>query len=245
MLILRKGSVSKVRYLIKFTKEGNIKFISHLDLMRTIQRIIRRAGLPIDYSKGFNPHMALSLAQPLSVGVSSSGEYMDIVLVEDMDKEEVLSRLNENLPIGIKFIEATKIPQIENVKRVPQAMALIDAARYTIKIKCLDAKRMEESLGELLSKEEFITLKKSKKGEKSVDIKPMIHEIKYWINDDYLVINTLISSGSREHLSPDLLSNYIKENTIGANMEAFVAINREEMYAYKDEKLVPLYKYIQ
>ena len=62
--------------------------------------------------------------------------------------------------------------------------------------------------------------------------------------DEYLVLNVLISSGSREHLSPDLLSNYIKENTEGADMEAFVAINREEMYAYKDEKLVPLYKYI-
>ena len=60
-----------MRYLIKFTKEENIKFIAHLDLMRTIQRIIRRSGLPVEYSKGFNPHMALSIAQPLSVGVYS------------------------------------------------------------------------------------------------------------------------------------------------------------------------------
>ena len=57
MLTLKKGSVLKVRYLIKFSKEKDIKFISHLDLMRTIQRIIRRADLPIEYSKGFNPHM--------------------------------------------------------------------------------------------------------------------------------------------------------------------------------------------
>lgn len=70
----------KVRYLIKFTKEADIKFVAHLDLMRTIQRIIRRSGLPIEYSKGFNPHMTLSIAQPLSVGVYSEGEYMDIVL---------------------------------------------------------------------------------------------------------------------------------------------------------------------
>ena len=54
----------KVRYLIKYTKESEIKFISHLDLMRTIQRVIRRAALPIEYSKGFNPHMTISIAQP-------------------------------------------------------------------------------------------------------------------------------------------------------------------------------------
>ena len=73
-----------MRYLIKFSKGEGIKFISHLDLMRTIQRIIRRSGVPIEYSKGFNPHMALSLAQPLSVGVYSDGEYMDIVLTEEI-----------------------------------------------------------------------------------------------------------------------------------------------------------------
>ncbi|MDZ5035507.1 TIGR03936 family radical SAM-associated protein, partial [Clostridium perfringens] len=68
-----------MRYVIKFTKESSVKFISHLDLMRTIQRVIRRADLPMEYSKGFNPHMALSIAQPLSVGVYSDAEYMDIV----------------------------------------------------------------------------------------------------------------------------------------------------------------------
>ena len=76
----------KVRYVIKFTKGENIKFIGHLDLMRTIQRIIKRSGLPVEYSKGFNPHMALSIAQPLSVGVYSDGEYLDLVL-RDTEKK--------------------------------------------------------------------------------------------------------------------------------------------------------------
>ena len=82
-----------MRYLIKFSKGEGIKFISHLDLMRTIQRIIRRSGVPIEYSKGFNPHMALSLAQPLSVGVYSDGEYMDIVLTEEMNVAEYFSKI--------------------------------------------------------------------------------------------------------------------------------------------------------
>ena len=87
-----------MRYLIKFTKEPNIKFISHLDVLRTIQRNIRRADLPIEYSQGFNPHMATSIAQPLSVGVYSSGEYMDMVLTREMNEEEIIKRLNETAP---------------------------------------------------------------------------------------------------------------------------------------------------
>ena len=77
------------RYVIKFTKGADIKFIGHLDLMRTIQRIIKRSGLPVEYSKGFNPNMALSIAQPLSVGVYSDGEYLDLVLTESLGVGEV------------------------------------------------------------------------------------------------------------------------------------------------------------
>ena len=116
----------KVRYAIKFTKESHIKFISHLDLMRTIQRIIRRAGLPIQYSKGFNPHMDLSIAQPLSVGIYSSGEYMDIVLTEEIEELDIVNKLNKSAPSGIKVIKAVGIPLLPNTKKVPQAMALIE-----------------------------------------------------------------------------------------------------------------------
>ena len=168
-----------MRYLIKFTKGDDIKFISHLDLMRTIQRVIRRSKINIEYSKGFNPHMALGIAQPLSVGVSSEGDYLDINLEEDMKEIDVKNILNENTVNGIKFLEVSKSPVIENVKRLPQAMALIDAASYIIKIKYNDTKNLLESLDELFKKDEITVLKKSKKGEKMVDIKPMIKNIKY------------------------------------------------------------------
>jgi len=237
MLILKKGSALKVRYLIKFTKEGEIKFISHLDLMRTIQRIIKRANLPIDYSRGFNPHQDLSIAQPLSVGTYSSGEYMDMGLREELDCEELKNRLNSNCPKGIEILEISKVPQIENVKRVPQAMALVDLADYTIKIRFNNIDKVEEELKELLEKPQWNTTKKSKKGEREVDLKSMIKDFK-------LVIKTRINSGSREHLSPELLANYIKSNIKNVDTEAFVDIKREEMFAYKEDKIVPLYKYM-
>ena len=143
-----------MRYLIKFSKGEGIKFISHLDLMRTIQRIIRRSGVPIEYSKGFNPHMALSLAQPLSVGVYSDGEYMDIVLTEEMKVADLLARLNEAAPPTIRFFEATPIEIVENVKRVPQAMALLDAGRYIIKLKLVNEENVEEKIEELRKQKE-------------------------------------------------------------------------------------------
>ena len=232
-----------MRYLIKFTKEPNIKFISHLDVLRTIQRNIRRAHLPIEYSQGFNPHMATSIAQPLSVGVYSSGEYMDMVLTTEMNEEEIIKRLNETAPSGIKYISALAIPYVEGQKKVPQAMAMIDAARYIIKIKYNDVQNTENEINKLLEKDEWNTIKKSKKGEKEVDIKTFVKEFSFWIKDEYLVINTLISTGSREHLSADLLVRYIQENTTNADLDAFVDTKREEMYFYKKEdKLVPLYK---
>lgn len=237
-----------MRYLIKFTKEANIKFISHLDVLRTIQRNIRRAHLPIEYSQGFNPHMATSIAQPLSVGVYSSGEYMDMVLTTEMNEEEIIKKLNETAPSGIKYISALAIPYVEGEKKVPQAMALIDAARYMIKVKYTSLKdsdfsTLEEEVKELWNKETWITIKKTKKGEKEVDIKTFIKDFSFWVKDECLIINTLISTGSREHLSADLLVRYIQENTTGADLDAFVDIKREEMYFYKNEdKLVPLYK---
>ena len=231
-----------MRYLIKFSKGEGIKFISHLDLMRTIQRIIRRSGVPIEYSKGFNPHMALSLAQPLSVGVYSDGEYMDIVLTEEMKVADLLARLNEAAPPTIRFFEATPIEIVENVKRVPQAMALLDAGRYIIKLKLVNEENVEEKMASLLNENAWETLKKSKKGEKMADIKPLVNELKYWVKDGELVINALIATGSRENLSADLLARFITSKIENVNTESFVSIKREEMYVLKNNKYVPLFK---
>lgn len=230
-----------MRYLTKFTKEENIKFISHLDVLKTIQKNIRRAGLPVEFSQGFNPHMNTSIAQPLSVGVYSSGEYMDMVLTTEMDEKEIVDKLNATAPSGIKYISATAIPYTEGEKKVPQAMALIDAARYTIKVKYSDLSTLEDEMNKLLETNEWITIKKSKKGEKEVNLRIFIKDFSFWIKDEYLVLNVLISTGSREHLSADLLVSYIQEKTSNAVLDAFVNIKREEMYFYKGDKLVPLY----
>lgn len=228
-----------MRYLIKFSKEGNIKFISHLDLMRTIQKIIKRAALPIEYSRGFNPHMTISIAQPLSVGVYSSGEYMDVVLKEEIDENEIKERLNTNLPSGVKILEVRKVKTLSD-KKVPQSMAAIEAAKYEIAIKYNDASVLTEELKKLPKLNEWNVIKKGKNGEKEVNIKPLIKEFKYKLEDNILKLQVLLSAGSKENLSPDLFGKFIKENTTGVNEEAFVDIKRKDMYGLKNNKYIPL-----
>ncbi len=233
-----------MRYLTKFTKEEKIKFISHLDVLRTIQKNIRRAGLPVDFSQGFNPHMSTSIAQPLSVGVYSSGEYMDMVLTTEINEQEIVEKLNATAPSGIKYISALAIPYTQGEKKVPQAMALIDAARYTIKVKYSDVSVLDEEMSNLLEADTWNTIKKSKKGEKEVNLKMLIKEFSFEVKDEFLMLNVLISTGSREHLGADLLVKYIQEKTSNVLVDAFVNIKREEMYFDKNEELVPLYKCI-
>ncbi|WP_346895537.1 TIGR03936 family radical SAM-associated protein [Clostridium sp. UBA7503] len=229
-----------MRYLIKYTKESEIKFLSHLDLMRTIQRVIRRAKLPIEYSKGFNPHMSISIAQPLSVGVYSTGEYLDAVFIEAIDEKEIIKTLNENTVGGVKFLSVTKVARKEGQKN-QQAMATIDAAKYIIKFKLQDESALD--MDSLMNLSQWTILKKSKSGEKETDIKPLVKEIKYSIDNKILTIEGLLSCGSRENLSASLLSEFIKTHVNGIKEDAFVDIKRVEMYAFKGKELLTLQEY--
>lgn len=231
-----------MRYLIKFSKEDSIKFVAHLDLMRTIQRMMKRSGLPVQYSKGFNPHINMSLAQPLAVGVYSSGDYLDVAFDEELDESTIVGKLNSSAPMGIKVFEVVKIKEEQN-KKVFKSMAAIDAAKYTIKIKYNSVEFLNQDMEKLLNTQEWETIKKSKSGESKVNIRSMIKELKYELADNILIIHTTVSCGSKENLSPELLAKFIQENTREAKVDAFVDIKREEMYALVKRKLVPLYKY--
>jgi len=237
----------KVRYLIKFTKGSDIKFVSHLDIMRTIQRTFKRASLPVDYSRGFNPHMKLSIAQPLSVGMYSLGDYMDIEFKEKVEEREIEKNFNESSTENIKLLKVVGIrePYDKNGKKVPQAMAAIDGASYIIKIKYLNTDNLSSELDNMLKSKEWNIVKKTKSGEKEVNIKPMVKDLKLTIEDNYLIMNAQISCGSRENLSADLLAQYIKKNTKAVDEEAFTEMVRTEMYGIKNKKLVPLWQYFQ
>jgi radical SAM-linked protein len=208
--------------------------------MRTLQRIIRRSGIPVEYSKGFNPHMDLSIAQPLSVGIYSEGEYMDVVLTKELECGYIKDALNEKAPEGIRIMDVAMVRPDPTGKKVPQCMALIDAAAYVITLKYNSTENLQKEVNALIEKDQWVTLKKSKSGEKSVDIKTMIKKLNFSIDNNLLLIDTILSSGSRENLTPELLASYIKENTSDVNTGAFVDIIRKDMYKQNGEALISL-----
>ena len=100
----------KVR--IKFSKEGPVRFIGHLDIMRYFQKAIRRAGIDIAYSTGFSPHQIMSFASPLSVGHESCGEYFDVELNSITDTEDIKMRLNQTMAEGIQILQVAVLDAV-------------------------------------------------------------------------------------------------------------------------------------
>ena len=175
---------------VKYCKDGPTKYISHLNLAQVFTRTIRRAGIPVIISNGFNPRFRISFGPPLPLGISSTSEYLDIRIKEDIKVEELIERLNLVLPQGLKILQAKIIPSPAD-----SLVKVIDRASYiiTLKIKekLLDsaAKNQENELRELkqeieknnkifLNLEEINVEKQTKKGSKMVDIKPSILGIK-------------------------------------------------------------------
>jgi len=160
---------------VKFLRGENTKFVSHLDLMRSFERAIRRAGLPLAYSHGFNPHPSMVFGLPLSVGVSSESEYMDIELTEEVDKDLFLSKINEALPEGLKCLEAKHFEEKGNI------MKEIAFASYDIlaSFEGVGADEIERTVEELKNTENIIVQKEGKNGVKDMDIKPLILEVAF------------------------------------------------------------------
>lgn len=212
--------------------------------MRTIHRIIRRTEIDVEFSEGFNPHMIVSIAQPLAVGMYSTGDYMDIELKEDIDESKLLTLLNAHTTIGVTFLEVVKVYKIQG-KKVIKSMAAIDAAKYTIRFEldnCEDATLKIESL---IERDKWEILKTTKKREKLVDIKNYIKTFNFSQEGDNLFLNVLISCGSRENLSCKLLSEFIIKNLESIKENSFVDIKREEMYVSHDDKYKTLSQYFK
>lgn len=220
---------------MKFSKNGPIKFIGHLDVMRYFQKAIRRAEIDIAYSQGFSPHQIMSFAQPLGVGIESNGEYVDVELNSVTSAEDIKVKLNAVMNEGIR---------IESVKMLPEgamnAMASVAASKYLISIKD-DYQIKSDYFGQctkLYEKEHIYIVKKTKKSEIEMDLKPAIFEMEH--TEDGLIM--LVDSSSSGNIKPNLfLEEVCRVNGLEYNSLAF-AIRRLEMYTKVDDegKLVPM-----
>ena len=236
--------MEKIR--LKFTKNGPIRFIGHLDLMRYFQKCNRRAEINVKYSEGYSPHQIMSFAEPLSVGATSDGEYIDIQLDSPVDLNKMKDDLNNVMNEGVK------ITAIEHLDEHSQkAMTMVDAAEWILTFRngkepCKD---WENMLMKYIDSDKLMAVKKSKKGEVEIDMKPFIYRFEivdrdklqgfsnknYRYEDNSLskdckCIHMLISSGSRDHLKPGLIiENFYK--SLGIEMPDFVyKIHRVDTY---------------
>lgn len=222
---------------IKFAKEGAMKFIGHLDMMRYFQKVMRRADVNIRYSEGFSPHQIMSFAAPLGVGITSRGEYVDIEVLSTDSSREMLRRINAAMTEGVEALSYRRLPD-----SAPSAMSIVAAADYTL---CFregyepdNWENFSAGLTEFLKRDSILVKKKTKKGEKETDIRPWI----YWLEilpDRRLRMR--VASGSAANLKPELvIQAFLKER--GEELSEFaLQIHRDEVYANCKEEGAPVF----
>lgn len=189
---------------VKFQKIGDLQYISHLDLQRTLHRILVRAGIPMWYTKGFNPHAKIVFSTPLSVGAQSVCEMVDIRIDRDMPCEEIKRLLNLEVTDELRILDV----YLPNTK-----FSDIVWASYDIEIHEKGIQKLAESVRSLTSTDCIMAVKKTKSGEKEVNILPMIREfsVNKSENGEYISIQTVLSVGSDNYLNPELVISVLKE----------------------------------
>ena len=217
--------MSKMR--LKFSKLGMGKYISHLDLLRCFTRAIHRAELPVRYSQGFNPHQLITFSLPLALGTTSETEFVDIDFEEGTDPIKVIKGLNECLPPDIKILEAS-VPQIKAKDIV--------SAEYIFEI-LTDTPVEESKAWEFFAQENIPAVKKTKRGEKEINLKEFIYEIKSIPSDnEKLLIKAVISVGGENNIKPGIVAEKLCQ-FIGNARPENVEIHRTEIF-YTDGKKI-------
>ncbi len=215
---------------IKFAKEGAMKFIGHLDIMRYFQRAIRRAGIDVAYSEGFSPHMIMSFANPLGVGLTSEAEYFDLVIRTSYSSQELIRRLNETMVEGIRVLNVVQVPE----EKASKAMSLVEAADYVVSFRYPDALPTDwkDSFTAFMEKPSITVTKKTKKGEKEMDIRPLIYSWHFEGEGIFLQV----SSGSSDNLRPELVMEAFAQAYDIPLTEFSLLIHRKEVYADRGEQ---------
>ncbi|MBQ8159642.1 MAG: DUF2344 domain-containing protein [Clostridia bacterium] len=197
-----------MRMLALFEKGERLRHIGHLDIMRAMQRALRRSSLPVSYSKGFNPHILLGFASAMPVGAVGKCELMEVELDSDVDAGEFEKRMNEALPEDLKVFSCRPLPP-----HGPALMAQVCAASWHLKILDDDLRRrVQESIPSFLEKDEIPAMKKTKSGEKEVNIRPMILHLE--AEEDGTLDMTLQMEESQSCKPSMLLESLLRHNGI-------------------------------
>ena len=225
-----QGGVQVLRMMAVFEKCERLRHIGHLDIQRTMQRALRRSGLPVSYSKGFNPHILVTFASALSTGAIGEKEIMDVTLDQEVTPEAFVSAMNAALPPDMQLSAAKPLED-----RHPALMAMLYAADYSIRIMDEEAaEKMTSAIEAFMQQESIMTLRKSKSGMKEVDMKPLVYALK---GEGQQLIATL-SQVEGNACKPDML---VKALAAFAGIEAPRAIvTRKQLWGQQDEQMIPL-----
>jgi radical SAM-linked protein len=184
------------RYRITFGKNGALRFTSHLDLARTWERALRRAGTPLVYTQGFNPRPRLQLAAALPLGYASTCELLDAWLETGLaDLDEFSARLSETVPDGLQIYEIEEVPLND-----PSLQSITRYARYHVRVgESLDIDVLNTRVGELMARKEIWHERRGK----TLDIRPLIYALETVPGESGALLMSLALSQERGTLRPD------------------------------------------
>lgn len=189
---------------LRFSKTDRCKYISHLDINRCMSRALTRAKIPLWYTEGFNPHPYMSFSLPLSLGIESFVESMDIRIIGDITNDEIKKKMNEILPEGIRILD------VYDNFRLDKDIAYSD---YVFKIQFKDNETALQKINNVLNSDEIIAERKVKKGKRKIfketNLKPLIQKFNSSIRGDEIVLNLRLMAGIEKNLNPTLLFDTI------------------------------------
>lgn len=188
---------------LRFSKTGRAIYISHLDLMQTMQRAFSRAGFELKYSEGYNPHPLISIALPLSVGAASRCELMDFRLNADADLLALPSGLTAVMPEGIEVLSAY-VPERKSAEI--KWLQIEGRLEYDDR----DRGQMIADLRRFFSADSIVITRKTKRGVGESDIRPAIREISFDEEDDFVRLRGVISA-QEPTLNPELLTEALRQ----------------------------------
>ena len=223
-----------MRMLAVFEKGERIRHIGHLDIQRSVQRGLRRSGLPVAYSQGFNPHILVTFASALSTGACGKREIMDVTMAEDVSESEFLSRMNKAMPPEMQLKEARAIDN-----RHPSLMGMVRAAVYDLMIRDEETgRKLTSAIPDMMSREQIPAMRKTKTKMAEVDIRPLIFSIEGCENH----IRVTMVLNERESCKPQMLLEALKREA-GVTDEVRMLVIRESLLG-EDENghLTPLEK---
>mgnify|MGYP000883787569 CR=1 FL=1 len=188
-----------MRVLVKYKKSGSAVYISHLDLQRTMHRVLRRSRLPIKYTMGFHPHVAMTFALPLSVAVASRGDYMEFQVLEYIPPLDIKNAINASMPDGLYALDCGYLPN-----ETPSLMSLVRQSSWEIKIDNMSHQQLAAAVLAALEAPSLPVRKEVKGREREVDIKSGVYALEA-PEGGRAVLKALLRSGSRDNVSPQLL----------------------------------------